>query len=222
MALVRLITQPWKSLPAIKIHLMYLYGASGHGKVIIEILEKSGEKIDGIFDDNPNVTHLLDYLVESFPGSFDLLKDNLILSIGNNSIRKKISLQLKVNYGIAVHPFTSISTRSHLGQGTVVMAGVVINSDATIGDHCIINTNASIDHDCRLGNFVHVSPNAALCGNVEVGEGTHIGAGAVIIPGITIGKWCHIGAGTVVIRNIPDHSTAVGNPSKIIKTNLFI
>lgn len=201
---------------------MYLYGASGHGKVIIEILEKAGQKVEGIFDDNTAVTHLLEYVVTPFPGAFDPLKNELILSIGNNSIRKKISLQLTANYGKAVHPFTSISDRSQLGQGSVVMAGVVINADATIGEHSIINTNASIDHDCRLGDFVHISPNAALCGNVEVGEGTHIGAGAVIIPGISIGKWCHVGAGSVVIRNIPDHSTAVGNPSKIIKTNLFI
>lgn len=201
---------------------MYLYGASGHGKVIIEILEKAGQKVEGIFDDNTAISHLLEYGVTPFPGAFDPLKNELILSIGNNSIRKKISLQLTANYGKAIHPFTSISDRSQLGQGSVVMAGVVINADATIGEHCIINTNASIDHDCRLGDFVHISPNAALCGNVEVGEGTHIGAGAVIIPGITIGKWCHVGAGSVVIRNIPDHSTAVGNPSKIIKTNLFI
>ena len=146
---------------------MYLYGASGHGKVIIEILEKSGLTVEGIFDDNAAVTNLLDYAVTPFPGTFDVLKNELILSIGNNEIRKKISLEVRANFGKAIHPFTSISDRCRFGQGTVVMAGVVINSNSIIGEHCIINTNASIDHDCRLGDFVHVSPNAALCGNVK-------------------------------------------------------
>ena len=201
---------------------MYLYGASGHGKVIIEILEKGGVTIKGVFDDNPNVTELLGYAVSAYPQTFDVLKDELLISIGNNAIRKKVTETIQANYASAIHPFTSISKRCVIGSGTAIMAGVVINADVEIGEHCIINTNASVDHDCRVGNFVHISPNAALCGNVTVGEGTHIGAGAVIIPGINIGKWCHIGAGAVVIKDVPDFTTSVGNPSKIIKTNLSI
>ena len=42
---------------------MYLYGASGHAKVIIDILEASGEKIDGLVDDNPEVVQLQGYPV---------------------------------------------------------------------------------------------------------------------------------------------------------------
>ena len=64
---------------------------------------------------------------------------------------------------------------------------------------------------------MHISPNATLSGNVVVGTGTHIGSGAVSIQGIRIGKWCTIGAGTVVIRDVPDFSTVVGNPGRIIK-----
>ena len=201
---------------------MYLYGASGHAKVIIEILENSNKTVKGIFDDNENIEQLLDYKVAPFSSGLNPLADQLIISIGNNSIRKKISSSIDVNYGTAVHPFTKISGRSKVGAGTVIMAGVVINADATIGKHCIINTNASVDHDCIIGDFVHISPNVALCGNVTVGEGTHIGAGTVIIPGVLIGKWCNIGAGSVVIKDVPDFTTAVGNPSRIIKSNLNI
>ena len=201
---------------------MYLYGASGHAKVIIEILEKNNIEVKGIFDDNESITSLFDYNVYSYPNGFDPLHHEMIISIGNNSIRKKIAAEKDVNYGTAIHPFTSISGRSQIGNGTVIMAGVVINSEAAIGKHCIVNTNASIDHECIVEDFVHISPNAALCGNVTVGEGTHIGAGTVVIPGVTIGKWCNIGAGSVVIRDVPDYTTAVGNPSRIIKTNSFI
>jgi acetyltransferase-like isoleucine patch superfamily enzyme len=49
-----------------------------------------------------------------------------------------------------------------------------------------------------------------------VGEGTHIGAGAVVLPNLKIGKWCKVGAGAVVICDIPDFTTAVGNPARIL------
>lgn len=196
---------------------MYLYGASGHAKVIIDILELQGEPIEGLFDDNTSINNLLKYLVEPFPQQLDPNKQ-LIISIGNNLIRRKIASSVKAQFGTAIHTSVFISKRSFVGAGTVVMGGVTINTDVKIGHHCIINTNSSIDHDSVLEDFVHISPNVALCGGVEVGEGTHIGAGAVIIPGKKVGKWCTIGAGSVIIKDIPDYSTAVGNPCTVIKT----
>lgn len=200
---------------------MYLYGASGHAKVIIEILESQGVKIEGLFDDNESVKSLLQFPVQKFITSFIQNKE-LIISIGNNVIRRKIVAAIKAEYGIAIHPKSTISQRSFIGEGTVVMAGVTVNSGTQIGMHCIINTNASVDHDCVLENFVHISPNAALCGDVHIDEGTHIGAGSIIIPGKRIGKWCTIGAGSVVIKDIPDYSIAIGNPCKIIKNSISV
>ena len=81
--------------------------------------------------------------------------------------------------------------------------------------HCIVNTASSIDHDCILEDFTFIGPNATLCGGVEIGECSFIGAGSVILPYIKIGKNCIIGAGSVVTKNIPDNSTAYGNPAKI-------
>lgn len=195
---------------------MYLYGASGHAKVIIEILESKGVQIEGLFDDNESIKSLLQFPVQKFIASF-IQNKKLIISIGNNVIRRKIATSINAEYGIAIHPKSTISQRSFIAEGTVIMAGVTVNSGTQIGKHCIINTNASIDHDCVLENFVHISPNAALCGDVQIGEGTHIGTGAIIIPGKRIGKWCTIGAGSVVLKDIPDYSIAVGNPCKIIK-----
>jgi sugar O-acyltransferase (sialic acid O-acetyltransferase NeuD family) len=197
---------------------VYLYGASGHGKVIAEILEQNGDTIQGIFDDDPAVTGLLDY---PSLGEFDAAKlssnERVIISIGNNGNRRKVALRLNVPFATAVHPSASISKRSTVGEGSVVMAGVSINAGVRIGEHVILNTNCSVDHDCELGNFVHVSPNVALAGNVKVGEGTHLGIGSCVIQGIIIGKWATIGAGTVVITDVPDNAVIVGNPGRIIK-----
>lgn len=199
---------------------MHLYGASGHAKVIMDILQACGDDVGKIFDDNAAVQQLNGNQVFQFDVN-DLDGAKVIVSIGNNRARKHVVEKIgKGSFGVAVHPFTSVSSKSKIQEGTVIMAGVCINSDSTIGKHCIVNTGASIDHDCKIGDYVHISPGSVLCGSVSVGEGTLIGAGSVVIPGIKIGRWCTIGAGSVIIRDIPDHSVAVGNPCKVIKTSV--
>ncbi|WP_207512466.1 acetyltransferase [Longitalea luteola] len=199
-----------------------LFGASGHGKVICEILEAQGRIPFGFIDDNPLVTSLLEYPVfNTLQQAAGTAADQFIISIGNNGIRKTIAATKLhgMPFTTAIHPAAVMSPRSTIGEGTVVMANVTVNTNATIGRHVILNTNCCIDHDCTIEDLVHISPNAALAGNVRVGEGTHIGAGAAVIPNIRIGKWVTIGAGTVVIRDIPDHAVVVGNPGKVIKLN---
>ncbi|RQP16733.1 MAG: acetyltransferase [Parapedobacter sp.] len=194
---------------------LYLYGASGHGKVVVEIAESLGFDIGGFVDANPMIRELLKY-----PVSTELpLGDHVFfISIGNNSIRKKLANDLSYKqFETLVHANAIISQRADIGAGTVIMGGATVNVGAKIGSHCIINTNASVDHDCVIADFVHISPNVALAGDVKVGEGAHIGIGACVIQGINIGKWCTIGAGAVIIDDIPDGATVVGNPGKIIK-----
>ncbi len=198
---------------------MYLFGASGHAKVIIDSLKASRKQISGLFDDNPDVKELLEYRVY---GSFDqdrLGEEELIISVGLNHIRKKIVEKLPENtlYGNAIHPSAIISEYASIGKGTVVMQGVIIQSSVTIGKHCIINTTASVDHDCIIEDYVHISPNATLCGSVSVGEGSQVGAGAVVIPGIKIGKWSLVAAGAVVMKDVPDNVLVLGNPARVVK-----
>ena len=195
---------------------MYLYGASGHAKVIVEILEEAGIVVSGLFDDNPDVKELLGYLSIG-PYQGQVLSDSMIISIGDNKLRFYIALKNNISYGKAISTKASISARAFIGEGTVVMRNVSINSDVKIGRHVIINTSSSIDHDCVIEDFVHISPNSTLCGGVSVGEGTHIGAAAIIIPGIKIGRWATIGAGAVIIHDVPDFAVVVGNPGRVIK-----
>lgn len=197
---------------------VYLVGAGGHAKVIAEILELQGDLVKGVFDDNASITHLLHYPSFGFFNP-EMIGDRakVIISVGNNRIRKSIAERLKVRFGSALHPSVVLSKTATIGNGSVAMAGVTVNSEAKIGSHVILNTQCSVDHDCQIGDYVHLSPQVALAGGVKVGEGTHIGIGACVIQGITIGKWCTIGAGAVIINDIPDGATVVGNPGKIIK-----
>jgi sugar O-acyltransferase (sialic acid O-acetyltransferase NeuD family) len=202
---------------------IFLYGASGHAKVICEILEAQHRIPCGLIDDNPNVTSLLEYPVyRTLQQAAVTAEDHFIISIGNNRIRKAVAAKLSTaKFASAIHPAAVISPRSSFGEGTVVMPNVSVNANSNLGNHVILNTNCSIDHDCLLGDFVHISPNAALAGNVQVGEGTQIGIGACVMQNIRIGKWVMIGAGSVIIRDVPDFAVVVGNPGRIIKMDPF-
>lgn len=72
---------------------MYLYGASGHAKVIIDIIKAQGGVVEGLVDDNPNLKEL---------SGTPILHDAtglspFIISIGNCKIRKIIAERLIVN-----------------------------------------------------------------------------------------------------------------------------
>lgn len=192
---------------------MYLYGASGHAKVIYDILNALDIEVQGIFDDNPNVDSLL-----GMPVSHDYQGEApLLFCIGSNRVRKMLDEKWRVPYGTAVHPSAVISPTATIGEGSVVMPGVILQTEVRVGRHCIINTGATIDHECRIGDYVHVSPNATICGDSKVGEGTWIGAGSTVIQCVKIGKWSVVGAGSVVIHDIPDGVLVVGNPARIVR-----
>ena len=201
---------------------MYLYGASGHAKVIIDILNSVIERthILGIYDDFSSEKELCGIkILGPLKDEKSISSNKFLISIGDNKTRKRISEKLQENFFKAIHSSAIISNNSKIGEGSAVMQGAIINSGASIGKHCIINSGAIIEHDCEIEDFVHISPGTTLTGNVTVGEGTHLGAGAVVIPNIKIGRWCVIGAGAVIIENVPDFCTVVGNPGKIIKNN---
>ena len=190
---------------------MYLYGASGHAKVIIDILNAAGIEVEGMFDDDKTINELM-----SFPVSHKWNGESpIVVSIGKNETRKQIVEKLNCEFGTISHPSAVVSPNAEMGEGSVVMQGAIVQSGARIGKHCIINTGASIDHECVIGDYAHISPKATLCGNVQIGEGAWIGAAAVVIPGVQIGKWAVIGAGSVVVDNIPDRVVAYGNPCRI-------
>ncbi len=194
---------------------LYILGAGGHSKVIIEIAEDLGYKIISILDDNPTVENIFQYKV--FPSSDNsTISENVFLAVGNNINRKKIASKFTAPELNLIHPSAVVSKRTIFGYGNAVMAGVVINSSVKIGNHCIINTSASIDHDCEIDDFVHISPNASLAGNVRVMEGAHVGIGATVKQDITIGKWSVVGAGAVVINDVPNNAVVVGNPARLL------
>jgi sugar O-acyltransferase (sialic acid O-acetyltransferase NeuD family) len=117
---------------------------------------------------------------------------------------------------VIAHPAAVLSTTATIGAGTIISAGVIIQSDARIGRFCMLNTACTIDHDNVLGDFVSVSPGVHTTGYVKIGDRSFVGAGSVILNRVKIGRRVTIGAGAVVIRDVPDEVTAVGNPARVL------
>ncbi|WP_283642095.1 acetyltransferase [Croceibacter atlanticus] len=196
-----------------------IYGASGHAKVVIDIIESmDGVELGYIFDDDPFTNSVLGYKVYS-PNEVDKLQEYPIcFAIGKNSTR--VSLVEKYNFIFSkplIHSTAIISKTVQIGNGTVVMANAVINPSAVIGEHCIINTGAIVEHDVVINDFVHISPNATITGGVSIEKSTQIGAAAVVLPNLNIGINVIVGAGSVVTKNTENNVTLVGNPCKILQ-----
>ena len=208
---------------------MFVVGAGGHGKVVIDALLSAGAcEIVGVIDDDAQkigrqvlgipVVGSCDQLV-SLAATYRV--DGTALAIGDNYIREQLFRHIK-GAGLAVfrviHPSACISRFAVLGEGVVVLAGSVINPGSVIADNVCVNTRASIDHDNHLEYSCHVFPNATLTGGVHVGECSYIGSGAVVIPNCRIGRFAYVGAGAVVINDVAEGVKVAGVPARQIGT----
>lgn len=196
---------------------LIIVGASGHGRVIANIAKLNGYKEILFIDDDESKKVNGEYKVVGTTKDISsyINEYNIIVGIGNNTIRKKISSEL-LKMGIIqttlIHPTAVIDKTVRVGNGTVIMANTVLNADSKIGNSCIINTAATIDHDCIIKDYVHISPGAHLAGTVHIGEESWIGIGANIINNININDECIIGAGGTVVKNIYIKGTYIGVP----------
>lgn len=193
-----------------------IIGASGHAKVIADVILKYGDELFGFLDDNTELPDtIIGYPYLGTTSDYKKYMDecSFIIGIGNNHIRKKIAESMDVNWYTAVHPSAQISMDTSIGEGTVVMANATINTSAHVGKHCIINTAAVIEHDNVIGDYVHISPNATLCGTVDIGDLTHIGAGATVKNNISVCGNVVVGAGGIVVSNITGEGVYIGVPA---------
>ena len=199
-----------------------LLGYSGHAFVVCDIFASRATRIAGYCEAKEKAfnPYQLKYLGPENT-AVDLLKTHdYFIAIGSNSIRKKVYQFLERQSEkapiSAIHQLASVSSTAELGAGTMVGNGSIINACCKIGVGVICNTQSVIEHESTIGAFSHIAPGAVLCGNVSIGESSFVGARAVIKPGITVGNQVTIGAGAVVIKDIPDHTTVVGNPQRQI------
>ncbi len=204
---------------------IFVFGASGHAKVVIDIIEKQGAyQIAFLVDDDSMLWGKSFYGYKIIDGRESLINNHErpsvgIVAIGDNASRMRVAEWLVghgLTLGSAIHPTAVIARGARISAGTVIMPGVVINGDTIIGKNVIINTGATVDHDSVINDGVHIAPGCHLCGNVSIGDGSFIGAGSVVIPRIKIGSEALVAAGSTVVQNIADHQRVAGTPARAL------
>jgi UDP-N-acetylbacillosamine N-acetyltransferase len=206
---------------------LVIWGASGHARVVADAVRLLGiYSIVGFIDDvNPERKGTSFCGARVLGGQEELrsLRDSgvrhVLLGFGDCQARLRRSeliREMGFQMPTIIHPRTVVARDVEIGDGTVVMAGAVINACARVGDNAIINTLASVDHDCVIGDGVHIGPGAHLGGGASVGRASWIGIGAILKDRVRIGDSVIIGAGAVVLKDIPDGVTAFGVPARVI------
>jgi sugar O-acyltransferase (sialic acid O-acetyltransferase NeuD family) len=194
----------------------YIYGAGGHGKVVLDAMQHAGINCAGFVDDKEilkwsgiSVFQLSELELET--------KKAFHLAIGDCKIRESIVTRFgNVSYFSVIHTSVALAKSAKVGLGTFLAAHSVLAPDSKIGNHCIINHAAVVDHDCVVGDYCHIAPQCSLGGGVKVGKGVLIGSGAVVLPGVSIDDYAIVGAGAVVLNDVAKGTKVVGNPARLI------
>ena len=198
-----------------------LIGAGGHARSCIDVLEEENQfEIAGLIEKGERISNnSLGYSVIGTDDDLKVLRKhykNAIITVGqikSPKIRIKLYQLLKeldFTLPAIISPHAHVSKHAQIGEGSIIMHGVIINANAKIGNNCIINNRALIEHDAVIGDHCHIATGAIINGEVSVENETFIGSSAVTKQAISIGKNCVIGAG-VVLKNDIESNKVVNN-----------
>lgn len=108
-------------------------------------------------------------------------------------------------WGMDIHPTVRVALSAKLDR--TFPGGVHVGAFTSIAFEARIMT-----HDRTRGMYVHT----------RIGQNCFIGGRSMILPGVEIGDNCVIGAGSVVTKSVPPYSIVVGNPAKVVRSNIDV
>lgn len=205
---------------------IYIIGDSGFGREVAWLIEELDEfNVIGFVDDNKEIQ---DKKINDIPvvGGISFLIDqkeetNVVIAIGNPTIRYKIYEQLKENKNIKfpniIAKDVRLSNTNEMGMGNIICTQSILTVNITLGNFNHINLDCTVGHDVILHDFVTVYPSVNISGNVEVGNYSELGTGTKIIQGKSVTENVIIGAGSVVIKDLIEKGTYVGSPVRKVK-----
>lgn len=164
------------------------------------------EQIDTIFREDPAAKSVLE-IVLCYPGFHAILMHRLAHKLycwGVPLIPRLLSQISRFFTGIEIHPGAKIGRRFFIDHGM----GVVIGETTEIGDDVLLYQGVTLGGTGKEKGKRHPT----------IGNNVVIGTGAKILGNIRIGDFVKVGAGSVVIRSVPDHSTVVGVPGRVVRT----
>ena len=217
-------------IPLWQVKNILIFGASGHGSVILDIVESEGRYQPVGFIDSYKQKGTLKNGYEILGTEFDLPylieKWNIyggIVALGDNWLRAQLVKRVeKIAPGFrfvsAVHPTAYIGRDVRIAEGTAIMPRTVVNANSRVGKHCILNTGSVLEHDGRMENYSSLAPRVCTGGKVSLGYCSAISMGVNIIENIAIGAHSVVGAASLVLHDLPGNVLAYGSPAKIIRT----
>lgn len=114
-----------------------------------------------------------------------------------------ITSRMRKKTGIEIHPGAILGKRIFIDHGS----GIVIGETTIIGDDVTIYQGVTLGGTGKETGKRHPT----------IGNRVTIGAGAKVLGSITVGDDSKIGAGAIVLKNVPDNSTVVGNPGRVVQ-----
>ncbi|HMF79736.1 MAG TPA: serine O-acetyltransferase [Bryobacteraceae bacterium] len=166
------------------------------------------EQVDTIFREDPAAKSVLEIIL-CYPGFHAILLHRLahrLYNAGVPLLPRFISQIGRFLTGIEIHPGATIGRRFFIDHG----AGVVIGETSEIGDDVLIYQGVTLGGTGKEKGKRHPT----------LGNHVVVGTGAKVLGSIVIGDHVKIGAGSVVIRPVPDHSTVVGIPGRVVRTRI--
>ncbi len=168
------------------------------------MFEKIREDIRCVFDRDPAARNTLEVLT-AYPGIHALIVHRLshyLWGKGFKWIARVLSHVGRWFTGIEIHPGATIGRRFFIDHGM----GVVIGETAQIGDDC------TLYHGVTLGGTSWKSGKR----HPTLGNNVVVGAGAKVLGPIVIGNDVRVGSNAVVLKDVPDNSTVVGIPGRVV------
>jgi serine O-acetyltransferase len=164
------------------------------------------EQIDVVFREDPAARSVLEVLL-CYPGFHAIVVHRLAHSLYRANLKllaRMLSQFVRLFTGIEIHPGAQIGRRFFIDHGM----GVVIGETTIIGDDVILYQGVTLGGTGKDRGKRHPT----------IGNHVVVGTGAKVLGNITIGDHVKIGAGSVVVHPVPDHSTVVGIPGRVVRT----
>ena len=169
------------------------------------MFDRIREDVRVVFDRDPAARSTFEVLT-AYPGVHAMFFHRMahaLWGMGAKWLARVVSHTARWLTGIEIHPGAVIGRRFFIDHGM----GVVIGETAVIGDDC------TLYHGVTLGgtSWQKGKRHPTLANDVVVG------AGAKVLGPIDIGSGARIGSNAVVVRSVPEHSTVVGVPGRLIE-----
>ncbi|MPQ42271.1 acetyltransferase [Clostridium tarantellae] len=216
-----------------------IIGSGGVGREVVWIINQINKEehkynIVGFIDDDKNkwgksingikVLGGVDFL-EKYNEEIDTCKNTyLVVAMANYKVKKFIieRLEDKFSFETIVHPSVYIDETIEIGDGTIIYPGVIMTTNIKVGNHVLISSKCGIGHDTVIKDYVSLLWNVSVSGFDTIEEGVLMGSGSTVIQSKTIGQGAVIGAGAVVIDYVPDNTTSVGIPARVLSKSAVV